>query len=98
MDLDSVNPVEEVLSEALVCNQFTQGLVGRTNEADINGPRFVRTEPCYLTVLEHGQQFGLKGDREIANLVKKECTGGSNFEATRAIFARVGKSAFHMTE
>ncbi len=66
--------------------------------ADIHLARFRRADALHLAGFEHPQQLGLLAPGHVGNFVEEERAALSQLEASDALGARVGESAFNVAE
>ena len=62
VERDDVEPVVEVLAEALLLHHMAEVLVRRGDDADVHADRLGGAEPLELAFLQHAQDLRL-GDR-----------------------------------
>ena len=61
LNLNSIDPVEQVLSEAVFFYHVVQRHIGGANQADIDHGIFVVSHATDFAVLQYGKQFRLQG-------------------------------------
>ena len=72
VDLDDVEPVEQVLAELALLDLLLQVLVRRGDHADVHLDALVAADPLELPLLEDAEQLGLHGRRDVADLVEED--------------------------
>ena len=72
LDLDRVEPEQQVLAEPRLVRQLVGGNIGRGNDAHVDGDRLVGADRHHLALLERGQELGLQLKRKIADLVEEK--------------------------
>ncbi len=97
-DLHRVEPEQQILAEQAIVAQLRRGHVGRGDDADIDRHRPVGADRRDLPLFEHGEQFGLQMQRQIADLVEEQGAAAGRLDAPDPVALGVGKGAFHMTE
>ena len=71
-DGDDVEPVEEILAEALVPHELRQVLVGGGDDAHVHAQRARAPHALELALLQHAENLRLGDGREIGDLVEEE--------------------------
>ena len=81
-DLDDVHvePVVEVVPEALLHDLRFEVPVGRGDYPRRDRYRAIATQPRDFAVLQHAQQLGLGRRRELADLVQEDGAGAGRLE------------------
>ena len=72
LDLDRVQPEQQVLAEAAFRRRAARRAVGRGDHPDVDRHRLVGADRDHLPLLERGQQLGLEVERQIADLVEEQ--------------------------
>ena len=72
LDLDRVEPEQQVLAEAALVGELVGRAIGRGDHPDVDRHRLVGADRHDLALLERGQQFGLEVERQIADLVEEQ--------------------------
>src|SRR5690606_31742566 len=71
-DDEHVGPVEQVLAERTFLDRALEVAVRRGDDARLDGDRAVPTHARDLAVLQRAQQLGLRGGRQLADLVQEQ--------------------------
>ncbi len=98
MDLDRVQPEEEVLPEAARGDLGGEVGVGGREHPDVAAPGPGGADPLELPALEHPQQLALLARRHVADLVEKERAAVGELEAADTVGARIGEGALDVAE
>src|SRR3982751_845879 len=93
-----VQPVEQILAESARADFFSQVLVRGSNDANVDLARDVLPDTLVLPFLEHAQEFGLKFQGKVANLVEEDGAAVRGLKAAGAIPHRARKRAADMAE
>lgn len=95
---EEVKPVEEILAEVALPDEVAEGDEGGGDEADIDLAVAIAAEAADAAVLDGGEDFGLKGEREAGNFVEEEGAAGGGFEEAHALGAGIGKGSLFVAE
>jgi hypothetical protein len=98
LNLDHIEPVEKVLPESPFLDGLLQIEVRCRNNAHIGLPGCVIAYPLVFFVLNESQQFRLKSQREVANLVKDQGAAFAGCNTARVIPNSTGECSFDMSE
>lgn len=92
MDIDHIEPVEEVLTKAALLNFRGQIPVGCGDDPDIDMDQFLSTDAADDTFLNDPEQFLLQSRRGVADFIQKYRATVGQFKEAGAIFcsSRVG--------
>ena len=93
VQLNHVEPVVQVLPKTSLLDHFHKVAVGGHHHADVYRDRLVAANPLELAFLQKPQQFDLKRQRDLADLVKKQRTARRLFEAPLTPTVGTGKGA-----
>ena len=80
-DRDDVEPVVEVLPEALLAHEHGQVLVGGGDDPHVDAEGLGPPHPLELALLEHPEDLGLRDRREVGHLVEEEGAAVGQLEA-----------------
>ena len=83
----------EVFTERLVAHSLQQIAVGGGEKADIDFDGVVGAEAGDFAVLQDAEEFGLHGERHVADFVEKERAAVGVFETALAVATDVGEGA-----
>ncbi len=72
VDVDDVQPVEQVLPEPPFLQPFFQMSVGGGDQANVHPFRLGGPQRADLPFLQHAQQLGLQGERQLSDLVEED--------------------------
>ena len=75
-----------------------RNFIGRSQHANIDRGLTLAAQATQLAVFQNAQQFGLRADRHLANLVEQQGTALGQLEAADAALERPGERAFLMAE
>ena len=75
-----VQPIEQVLAEPSLRQLLLEIAMGRCDDARVDSDRLVRADAGDFALLEHAQELGLGGGRQIADLVQKQRAAAGGFE------------------
>ena len=98
IDADDIEPVIQVLPELARLHHLCQVFVRGADDAHIYGDFFRSAQGAHLPLLNHAQQLGLHGKRQVANFVQKQRAARCALEQAFAVGYRPGISAFAGTE
>ena len=98
LDLDHVEPIEEVFAEPSFLDRILQIHVRRRDETHIGSARRVVADPFVLPVLDEPQQLRLQGERQVADLVQEERAAVARRDAARVVANRAGERSPDMPE
>ena len=98
LDRDEVQAIEQILAELAAGDELVKRPIRCRDHAHVDGARSARSEDLVGAVLEHAQQFHLRGRIDLADLVEKDRAAVGDFEAALAILPRVGERAAHVAE
>ncbi len=71
-DRHHVDPVVEVLAEALLGDLFGQIAIGGGDQPHVDVEGLVAADPPHFLFLQHAQQLGLQPETEIGDLVEEQ--------------------------
>ena len=98
VDLDRVEPEEQVLAEAPGGDFGRDVGVGGRKDPHVDPPRARGADPLDLAALEHAEQLGLLARLQRADLVQQQRAAFGQLEASDAVRPGVGERALHVTE
>ena len=98
MNLDRVEPEQQVLPEPAGGDFVRQPGVGGREDPDVDLPRPRRTDPLELTGLEHTQQLRLEVERHVGDFVQEQRAAVGELEAADAVALGVGERALDVPE
>src|SRR4030065_1301107 len=85
LDGQDAQPIVEVHPEAALFDLFFEVFVGGGNKADIDPPGPGFPDPPNLPLLEQPQEFRLKGQRQVTDLIQKEGPSVGLLEKSRLV-------------
>ncbi len=97
-DLDHVEAVEEVLAEPPGGDFRFQVAVGGGQDANIAGPGLRLAHALVAALLQQPQEFGLQGQRQVADFVEKERSPFGHGDLADRIADRAGECPLHVAE
>ena len=98
VDLDGVEPVEQVLAEALLPRLRLDVRVGGRDHPHVDALVAGAAHPLELAGLQHPQQLGLLLQRHVGDLVEEEGAAVGQLEAAGAVLLGVGEGALDVAE
>ena len=98
LDLDRVQPEQQVLPEAAGRDLLAEVRVGRRDDAHVDLARARRADALEVAGLEHAQQLRLQVQRHVRDLVEEQRAAVGELEAADAIGLGVGEGALHVAE
>ncbi len=93
-----VQPVKQVLAELAFPDGVIERRIGGRDHAHVQLNLALSAQPAHAPVLQHAQQFGLRGDRHIADFVQQHGAVLRQLEASGAALDRSGEGALFMAE
>ena len=93
-----IDAVEQVCPKGTLVDPCLNVLVRRTDKAEINFDLVITTHPLHRPVFQDAQQFGLKRQRHIPDLVEKQGASMGKLDTALARLVCAGKGAFLMAE
>ena len=97
-DFNGVDAVEQVLAEIVPGGKFVDGRIRGAHEPDVDGDGLVGAQTEHRALFEYGEQFRLKRQREVADLIQEERPARRRFKPPRTVFPGVCKGAFFVPE
>src|SRR5439155_1208759 len=94
----NVEAIVEVLAEPPRLDLGVEVAVRRRQDACVHGDCPVAAEPGDLPLLDHPQQLGLRGRRQLADLVQEQRPARGGLEGSLAERVRARKGAALVTE
>jgi hypothetical protein len=98
LDRQHAEPVVQVLAEARLGGPVAQVAVGRRDHAHIDAPGHRAADALELALLQHAQQLGLQGRRDLADLVEQQRAAVGQLEAALAHPVGAGERALLVAE
>src|SRR5262245_59545691 len=95
---ENIEPVVKILAKLRQLDRFFQIFVRGDDQPDVDLDRVDAAEPFKLTFLKHAQQFYLRAEVQIANLVEKQRAAVCQFEPAFLPRLRTCKSALLETK
>src|SRR5436305_3739484 len=97
-DLHRVEAEQQVLAEAPGGHLLPQVGVGGGDDAHVGGAGLRRSQALELAGLQHPQELGLLGERDVGDLVEEEGAAVGQLEAAHAVGLGVGEGAAHVAK
>src|SRR5262252_9275803 len=97
-DFDRVQAEEQVLAEAAGGDLGVEVGVGGRDDPHVDFARLRRAHALELAGLQHAEQLGLLGQRDVSYLVEEERALVGHLEAAHAVGLGVGESALDVAE
>ena len=88
----------KVCAVAPAAHFFGQVAVGRCDQPYIDLMFLVRAQALQLPALQHPQQLGLHGQRQLAHFIQKQGAAVGQFELAPPVLSGARKGPAHMTE
>src|SRR5467141_5232564 len=98
VDLDGIQAKEEVLTEPAGSGLRVHVGVGGREHSHIDAPSGGRADALEIPRFQNAQEFRLQVERDVGDFVQEQSAAVSEFESPDAVRARIGKSAFHVSE
>src|SRR5439155_23001119 len=98
LDQKNAQTVVEILAEASRPDLGLEVPVRRRDHAHVDLARGVVAHALVLPLLQHAEEFGLKLDREVADLVEQDGTAVGQLEASRPVAQGAREGAPNVTE
>ncbi len=98
VDVENVESIIKIVAQLASRHGFLGNLVGCGQNADIDRGLHFAAQPAQLAVLEHAQQFGLRGHRHLADLIEQQGSTFRQFKTSGTPLQRSGECAFFVTE
>ena len=95
---DGAQAEVEVIPKTPFARSLREMLVGRRQNAYVDGARFRPTDPADLFVLQHAQQLGLETEGQVADLVEEQRARVRHLEQPWLGRVRVRERASLVTE
>ena len=93
-----LQPVIQILAKGRLLHHARQITMCGGDQADVNLVRAVAAEPLEFLLLQDAQQFRLKFQRDVADLVQKKRALVREFKASRLLRDGASECAFFVTE
>ncbi len=98
VERDHVEPVEQVLAKVAAFDFVFEILVRGGHDADIHLDRFGRTHRLQTLFFQRAQDFGLRLERHVADLVEEQSAAVGPLELTDLVLQHAGETALAMAE
>ena len=98
IDLDDVEAIVEVFAELSLLGEPQQVAIGGGDDADVDLDGLRPADALESAFLEHAQQFGLHGQRDLADLVEKDRAAVRQLEPALALTGRAGERPLLVAE
>src|SRR5262249_39386118 len=98
VDLDGVEPVEQILAQPAGGGLADDVGVGRGEHADVDLAGARAADGVELAGLQHAEQARLLAVRHVCDLVEEEPAAVGELEATGAVAARISEGALDVAE
>ena len=96
--VDDVEAIEEVLAEAPRLHLAPEVAVADGDDAHVHLERVTAAHPMHLALLQHPEQLGLHGERDLRHFVEDQRAAGGHLEPPRPARHRAGEGAALVTE
>ena len=98
LQLDGVQPVEQVFAEVTSGHRLAEVGVGGGDDAHIHVPHLRGADPLNLPALEHAQEPGLLSQRNVGDLIEKQGAPVGEFETPDPFGPGVGEGTLDVPE
>src|SRR4051794_12697891 len=98
MDLERVDPKEQVLAELVGGDHLAEVAVGRTEDADVHAERVVLADAAEFARFEEPEQLHLHALVELADLVEEERAAVGHLEQPLAVGVGPGERTATVAE
>src|SRR4029079_18248966 len=98
LDRHHIETEEQVFSKFIPLHFLRQLLIRRGDETRANFFHLHATDRPHLAFFQHAQQLGLKRQRQIADLIKKQGPAGPPLDETELVANCTGDCTAHMPE
>ncbi len=98
MNLDRIEPEQQILTKAPRRHLARKIGVGRRENAHVDASRPGGTDPLHFPGLQHPQELGLLPEAERPDLVQQERATLRQLESADPVGARIGERALHVAE
>src|SRR4029453_6207971 len=98
LDLDDVDPEEEILAKSAAAHVFPDVPVRGSDETSIERPRLSGTQPADDALLQRAQELCLKHRVHLAELVEEEAAAVRRLEEAFVRALGAGESALLVAE
>ena len=97
-DGDDLEPVVQVAAERALFDRFLEIAIGGGEDADVDLDRRVGADAGDLAVFDHPEEFDLRGQRHVADLVEEHRAAVGVLELADAVGRGIGERSFHVPE
>ena len=98
LDIDSVEPVIQVLAELSLAHLVEQVDIRRRNHPHVGLLDFRRSDLYEFSALEHAKELGLRGQRKLPDLIQEQRTAVSFLEISLAGLDGSGEGSLLVSE
>jgi hypothetical protein len=98
MQVDDLEPIQKVFTKLTRSQHFSEVLVGRRHDANVDCSRRVTAHGLNFTVLQKAEQQCLHAQAHLADFVEEECTAMCEQELTDLVAKCAGETPFHVSE
>ena len=98
VELDRVDPKEEIFTKTCLRDFLVQLCVRRRDHANVDVARLGGSDALDVARLQNAEQLRLERERHIPDLVEKDGSRVRQLEPADAIHLRVGERALHVAE
>src|ERR1700678_2315381 len=98
MNIEDVEAIIKILAQLSIGYGIVWNLVRCREHAHVHRSFDFTAEASQLVILEYAQQFGLRADRHLANLVEQQSSPFREFKAAGSALERAGERSFLMAK
>src|SRR5260370_24937909 len=98
LDVNHVEPIEQIIAKSSPLNCVFEIGIGRSDQPRVDLNRLVPAQPFELAVLDHPQEFRLRIERKMRNLVEYQSPAMRGFQSSRLRFSRAAECTALVTE
>jgi hypothetical protein len=96
--VDDIEAIEEVLAESARLHLAPEVAVADGDDAHVHLERVTAAHSMHLALLQHPEQLGLHGERDLRHFVEDQGAAGGHLESPRAARDRAGEGTALVTE
>ena len=98
MDVEDLQPIEQILAKVATLHRLPQIAVGRGHDADVRLEQPGAAEPLELALLQDAQELGLRRQAHLADLVEEQHAAGGQLDLARLGLLRAREGATLVAE
>jgi hypothetical protein len=98
VDVEHLEPIEQILAKVSALHGLSQVAVGRRNDADIGFQQPRAPQPLELALLQDAQELGLRRQTHLADFVQEQHAACRQFDLSRLGLLRTRERAAFVAE